>query len=76
MPRAIDFHIHLPTIEVTITDDRPEPVAMKRLAPQDYLSEQDAGLDGIAAGSDLSLTVYIDAAQLAATGYRLLVLYP
>jgi len=65
----------LPTIELTITDDRGDPLSLRRLKPADYLGERLAGTDGIAAGTELSLTVYIDASQLAASGYRLLVLY-
>jgi hypothetical protein len=65
----------LPTIELTITDDRGDPLALRRLSPADYLGEKLATTDGIAAGSELSLSVHIDGAQLAASGYRLLVLY-
>jgi hypothetical protein len=65
----------LPTIELTITDDRGVPIALRRLPPAEYLGDRRQAAGGIAAGTELSIEVHLDATQLAASGYRLLVLY-
>jgi hypothetical protein len=48
------------------------------LEPADYLDRARAAQlpEGIAAGSDANLRVYLDAGRARATGYRLYLFYP
>ena len=66
-----------PALELTLTDDR--PVLRRVLTPRDYL-EQGRGDElvrqGIAAGSEAALRVFLDTSRTRATGYRLYLFYP
>jgi predicted Zn finger-like uncharacterized protein len=64
-----------PIIELTLTDDAQATVSRRVLKPADYLSERLRRSPVFAANSETTLKLYIDAAGLAATGYRMEVLY-
>lgn len=70
------FSQAMPSIELTLTDARDQPVARRVLRPLDYLDTPSSEASGIPAGGDLVAKVYIDASQLAAQSYKLLVFYP
>lgn len=72
------FAQQLPTLELTLTDERDRPVLRKVLFPRDYLdpARQGALRQGLAAGSEMSLRVNFDAGRLRATGYRLYLFFP
>jgi predicted Zn finger-like uncharacterized protein len=65
----------LPSLELTLTDPREQPVVRKVLAPADYLGAG-AASSGIAPGGEVVSRVYIDASAVNATGYRVFVFYP
>ncbi|HUQ76554.1 MAG TPA: DUF3426 domain-containing protein [Burkholderiales bacterium] len=68
-----------PALELTLTDDGDRPVLRRVLAPQDYLdrSRSDELLrEGIAAGNEAALRVFLDTSRTRATGYRLYLFYP
>ncbi|MBA3903673.1 MAG: hypothetical protein C0522_08380 [Rhodocyclaceae bacterium] len=65
-----------PHLELTLTDTRDQPLARRVFAPADYLA-QEAGIKaGFAANGDLAVNLWLDAASVAATGYRLYLFYP
>jgi len=67
-----------PSLELTLTDERDEPVARRVLTPADYLAgtaaEQIAR--GIGPGAEAVLRVYIDTSGLHAIGYRMYLFFP
>lgn len=68
-----------PALELTLTDDAERPVLRRVLAPSDYLDATRAAqllTQGIAAGGEASLRVYLDSGRASATGYRLYLFYP
>ncbi len=72
------FAQEYPSLELTLTDERDEPVARRVLAPADYLG---AGARAIAArgigpGAEAALRVYIDTTGLRAVGYRMYLFFP
>ena len=72
------FAQEFPALELTLTDEADRPVVRRVLEPSDYLDGAHApgASDGIAAGADASLRVYLDAGRTRATGYRLYLFYP
>jgi hypothetical protein len=68
-----------PALELTLTDEGDRPVLRRVLAPQDYLdrsrSEQ-LVREGIAAGNEAALRIFLDTSRTRATGYRLYLFYP
>ena len=68
-----------PALELTLTDDADRPVLRRVLMPREYLERSRAAQlmpQGIAAGGEASLRVYLDSNRSAATGYRLYLFYP
>jgi predicted Zn finger-like uncharacterized protein len=65
-----------PWLELTLTDTRDQPLVRRALAPKDYLTEGTDGRTGFAANSELVVTLWLDAASVAATGYRIYLFYP
>ena len=68
-----------PALELTLTDENDQPVLRRVLAPRDYLEPpQRAELmrNGISAGSEAALRVYLDTSRTRAIGYRLYLFYP
>jgi predicted Zn finger-like uncharacterized protein len=68
-----------PALEVTLTDENDHPVLRRIIAPRDYLeAPRRAELlrQGISAGSETALRVYLDTSRTRAIGYRLYLFYP
>lgn len=65
-----------PMLELTLTDTRDQPLARKVLGPADYLAPEHEVNAGFAANADLAIAVWIDAAEVSASGYRLYLFYP
>jgi predicted Zn finger-like uncharacterized protein len=64
-----------PALELTLTSAEGQTVARRVLSPKEYVP-QPARVDaGFAAGSELQIRVYIEAAALKPTGYRLYLFY-
>jgi predicted Zn finger-like uncharacterized protein len=73
------FAQDFPALELTLTDDADRPVLRRVLLPREYLERSRAEQllpQGIAAGGEASLRVYLDSSRSAATGYRLYLFYP
>jgi hypothetical protein len=64
-----------PALELTLTDEGDRPVLRRVLAPADYL-EPGRAPQGIAAGGEAALRVYLDSGGARASGYRLYLFYP
>jgi hypothetical protein len=68
-----------PALELTLTDEIDRPVLRRVLTPRDYL-ERGRGDElvgqGIAAGSEAALRIFLDTSRTRATGYRLYLFYP
>lgn len=68
-----------PALELTLTDEGDRPLLRRVLAPRDYLDPVRAPLllpEGITAGGEASLRVFLDSSRSRATGYRLYLFYP
>lgn len=64
-----------PALELSLTSAQGQTVARRVLMPKEYVP-QPARVDvGFAAGSELQIRVYIEAAALKPTGYRLYLFY-
>jgi len=64
-----------PALELSLTSAEGQTVARRVLSPREYVP-QPARVDaGFAAGSELQIRVYIEAAALKPTGYRLYLFY-
>jgi predicted Zn finger-like uncharacterized protein len=64
-----------PAMELSLTSAEGQTVARRVLSPREYVP-QPARVDaGFAAGSELQIRVYIEAAALKPTGYRLYLFY-
>lgn len=60
-----------PALELTLTDIQNQTVARRVLTPADYAPRHTRPESGFAAGGELQVRVYIEAAGLTPTGYRL-----
>ncbi len=68
-----------PALELTLTDEADRPVLRRVLAPGDYLEQarrDELVRQGIAAGTEAVLRVFLDTSRTRATGYRLYLFYP
>jgi len=68
-----------PALELTLTDEADRPVLRRVLAPTDYLEQarrDELVRQGIAAGTEAVLRVFLDTSRTRATGYRLYLFYP
>jgi len=70
------FDQQLPLLELTLTDAQDQPVVRRVLAPQDYLGKAAGAKAGFAANTEMAVKVFIEGAQVKATGYRLYLFYP
>jgi predicted Zn finger-like uncharacterized protein len=73
------FPQEYPALELTLTDEGDRAVLRKVLMPGDYLEPGRAAslaAQGVAAGAEVSVRVYLDAGRARATGYRLYLFYP
>jgi len=65
-----------PALELTLTDEVDRPLLRRVLMPREYLDAGRAVEQGIAAGAEVPLRVYLDPGRGRATGYRLYLFYP
>jgi predicted Zn finger-like uncharacterized protein len=68
-----------PALELTLTDEADRPVLRRVFAPREYLDPARGApgvAQGIPAGAEVSLRVYLDAGRRRATGYLLYLFYP
>ena len=72
------FAQEYPALELTLTDERDEAVARRVLLPRDYLlgTAPERIAQGIGAGADAALRLYLDTSGLRAVGYRLYLFFP
>lgn len=72
------FAQEFPALELTLTDERDQPVVRRVLAPGDYLpaAASARAAQGIAAGAEAVLRVSFDNSRLRAVGYRLYLFFP
>ncbi|MBI4989467.1 MAG: DUF3426 domain-containing protein [Rhodocyclales bacterium] len=71
-PFAQDY----PHLELTLTDTQDQPMIRKVFAPAEYLSQGADARAGFAGNGDLAITLWLDAAEAGASGYRLYLFYP
>ena len=64
-----------PALELSLTSTQGETVARRVLTPKDYVPQGTRSEPGFAAGSELQIRVYIEAAALKPIGYRLYLFY-
>lgn len=60
-----------PAIELTLTNIQNQTIARRVLMPADYVPRDTRPESGFAAGGEIQVRVYIEAAALTPTGYRL-----
>ena len=65
-----------PALELTLTDDAGRPLLRRVLLPADYAEPGRPRQQGIAAGGEAALRVYLDSSRARATSYRLYLFYP
>jgi hypothetical protein len=65
-----------PALELTLTDEGGLPLLRRVLLPRDYVETPERARDGIAAGGEAALRVYLDASRAHVTSYRLYLFYP
>jgi len=64
-----------PALELTLTSTEGQTVARRVLTSKDYAPQGTRSEPGFAAGSELQVRVYLEAAALKPTGYRLYLFY-
>jgi len=64
-----------PALELSLTSAQGQTVARRVLTPREYVAQPVRSDAGFAAGSELQIRVYIEAAALKPTGYRLYLFY-
>jgi len=64
-----------PALELTLTSTEGQTVARRVLTSKDYAPQSARTDPGFAAGSELQIRVYLEAAALKPTGYRLYLFY-
>ena len=64
-----------PALELTLTGTEGQTVARRVLTSKDYAPQSTRSDPGFAAGSELQIRVYLEAAALKPTGYRLYLFY-
>jgi hypothetical protein len=71
------FDQALPSLMLTLLDDRNRTISRRILEPKDYLTDQAVNAQVLPASGAVQATVYIDAAKLgqAAANYELIVFY-
>ena len=69
------FSQAFPLLELSLTSAQDRAIARRVLNPRDYVPRGTQTGSGIAAGGELSVRVYIEAASLRPTGYRLYLFY-
>lgn len=64
-----------PALELSLTSADGQTVARRVLLPKDYVAQPARADTGFAAGGELQIRVYVEAAALKPTGYRLYLFY-
>ncbi|HKW38999.1 MAG TPA: DUF3426 domain-containing protein [Burkholderiales bacterium] len=64
-----------PALELSLTSAEGQTVARRVLLPKDYITQPVRPEAGFAAGTELQIRVYVEAAALKPTGYRLYLFY-
>ena len=72
------FAQEYPALELTLTDERDQPVLRRVLAPAEYLqnSPEPGVTRGIAPGAQATLRLHLHTGGVRAVGYRLYLFYP
>ena len=72
------FAQEFPALELTLTDERDQPVLRRVLAPAEYLQNNPATgpARGIAPGAETTLRLHFNTGGIRAVGYRLYLFYP
>lgn len=73
------FAQEYPALELTLTDERDQPVLRRVLAPAEYLQNASAAgttARGIAPGTETTLRLHFHTGGVRAVGYRLYLFYP
>jgi predicted Zn finger-like uncharacterized protein len=65
-----------PSLELSLTDTQDTVIARRIFTPQDYLPTGIVADPAFPGDSDFAVRLWIEAVDLAASGYRLLVFYP
>jgi predicted Zn finger-like uncharacterized protein len=65
-----------PSMELSLTDMQDMVIARRIFPPQDYLPAKSAADSAFPGNSSVTVRLWIDAVDLAAAGYHLLVFYP
>ena len=65
------FQQALPLLELTLTDGANRTAARKVFKPSEYLGAAIASDEGIGAGQEVTVRLYLDTGELKAAGYRL-----
>lgn len=65
-----------PHLELTLTDTHDQPINRKVFAPAEYLPQGTDAPAGFAANGDLAVSLWLDAGEAGASGYRLYLFYP
>jgi predicted Zn finger-like uncharacterized protein len=64
-----------PALELTLTDSQEQTIARRVFLPAEYLQWIDS-VDGLKAGAELAIRLFLDTGELRAAGYRLYLFYP
>lgn len=64
-----------PAFELTLTNSQEQTIARRVFLPAEYLQWIDAA-DGLKAGAELPIRLFLDTGELRAAGYRLYLFYP
>jgi predicted Zn finger-like uncharacterized protein len=65
-----------PALELTLTDIEDKALARRLFSPVHYLKAGEDDTQGLAGNRERSIKLHLDAGDLKAAGYRLLLLYP
>jgi len=64
-----------PAFELTLTNSQEQTIARRVFLPTEYLQWIDAA-NGLKAGAELAIRLFLDTGDLRAAGYRLYLFYP
>lgn len=72
------FAQEYPALELTLTDERDQPVLRRVLSPAEYTQDMpgESPARGIAPGAEANLRLHLHAGGVRAVGYRLYLFYP
>jgi predicted Zn finger-like uncharacterized protein len=65
-----------PALELTLDDEAQRPLLRRVLMPSDYLDAGRSLPQGIAAGDEVAVRIYLDPGAIRATGYKIRHFYP